>query len=163
MNLSFKTAVKSRLSYFFSLTLLLFLVILFSCGRSKPRLPVEFNLGEHQCDYCRMGIADIRFRAQAVTTKGKRYYFDSIECLGAWSRSNQEKIDTSWVGDFLQEGKWVEEEKAIFLHSENLNSPMGAGLSAYENETLFIEAQKEYGGSRLNRSELYDYIENLGK
>ena len=139
---------------------LLFFLFLVSASCDAPQKPVDFKMGEHQCAHCMMGITDIRFRGEAITHKGKIYHFDSIECLTAWVKENHQHPGSAWVANFLKQGEWIDMNKAIFLHSEKLNSPMGAGLSAYETEAQFIEARQMYGGDRMNRSELEAYIAN---
>ena len=134
------------------------LFLIGSCG--PPDKPVDFNAGEHQCSHCKMGINDMRFKAEAITQKGKIYRFDSIECLASWSMENEQTIPLSsaWVGNFLKQGEWIDVNKAIFLYSQKLHSPMGAGLSAYKLESEFNEAQKIYGGDKMDYSALKVFI-----
>lgn len=105
-----------------------------------------------------MTIADQRFRSEAITKKGKAYFFDSIECLSAWSQDHSEEIHSAWVGDFLQNGSWIDLKKAYIMQSGKLNSPMGAGLSAYGSEESFKRAKQLYAGRLLKNEELSDFI-----
>ncbi|MDH5719023.1 MAG: nitrous oxide reductase accessory protein NosL [Spirochaetia bacterium] len=127
-----------------------------ACG--VPKEPVNFKAGEHDCHYCKMKISDLRFRGQVVTHKGKIHNFDSIECLKAWSGANMSKINSSWAGDFMQNGKWIDFNKALILKSDKLKSPMGAGLSAYETRELFNKAEAQYNGSLISGEEFNLYI-----
>jgi len=131
-----------------------------SCG--APGKPVDFKAGEFECSHCRMGITDMRFKGEAVTQKGKIYRFDSIECLTAWSMKNQEQPHSAWVTNFLKQEEWVDVDRAIFLHSKKLNSPMGAGLSAYSSEDGLNEALHMYGGEKLSRKELVALVAEWG-
>lgn len=146
-----KNSNKKSLFFFF---LLLFLAV--ACG--APQKPVEFQPGEFQCSHCLMGITDMRFRGEFITNKGKIYRFDSIECLVAWSQENHQHIGSSWIADFHNPKDWIELNKALILHSKKINSPMGAGLSAFKSDNDLTEAIKMYGGDKMNLSELEAFI-----
>lgn len=139
----------------------IFIFTVLSCNQEHK--PVEFSVGEHQCAYCMMGIVDMRFRSEAITKKGRVYYFDSIECLASWSHDHDKTIGSAWVGNFAQKGKWINKNKAHFLYSKKLKSPMGAGLSAYETEEELSQFQKQYSGLILNSKELYEHVRNIQK
>ena len=120
--------------------------------------PQNFKSGEHKCEHCTMGIADMRFRGEIINPKGKVYYFDSIECLTAWSQDHPKSVHSAWVGDFFQNGKWLSYSKAHILYSYELNSPMGAGLSAYKSEEDLNRAKKLYKGQTLNKKQLQEHV-----
>ena len=63
-------------------------LVILSCGISP--LPIDYNHDE--CAYCKMKIADARFGAELVTSKGKVFKFDSAECL-IWSYINDENTE----------------------------------------------------------------------
>ena len=134
-------------------------VFLFSsllyCNSDKPKI---IKSGEQTCSYCRMKIVDRRFNAQAVTTRGKHYHYDSIECMVA---DTQDKAKTSsevflkkYVKDFFNPDNFVEAEKAHYIFSEKLASPMGAGISAYAEQESVQKAQKKYDGQTLTFPEV---------
>lgn len=127
-----------------------------------PERPVDFKAGEHDCHYCKMKITDLRFRGQIITHKGKIHNFDSIECLKVWSYNNKENINSSWVSDYTQ-NKWIHLNKALIFHSEKLKSPMGAGLSAYENKQSLSKAQSQFSGSLISDHELEAHIKTWHK
>lgn len=60
---------------FFSIFLLLF--VLTSCSNKIQ----DINYGSDSCDFCSMGIVDQGHASQLVTTKGKNFKFDAIECM----------------------------------------------------------------------------------
>ena len=81
-----------------------------------------------------MIIADERYGAEMVTTKGKIYAFDSVECLTAHqleSRVAPETVHSLWVVDFQDPPNLVEVREAFFLHSRDISSPMGLNLTAF--------------------------------
>ncbi|MDH5655728.1 MAG: nitrous oxide reductase accessory protein NosL [Spirochaetia bacterium] len=147
----------SKKIFFFIFSLSIFFYLTENCG--APQEPVDFAAGEHQCDYCRMGIADLRFRGEAITKKGKIYRFDAIECMSSWSHEHHSEVDSVWVADFINQNQWLRAEDAIYLQSQNLKSPMGAGLSAYPSEEELKKAVEMYGGIRMNKIEMDAYVQ----
>ena len=136
--------------------LLLFCLSLSSC--TKKGKPPEIKAGEHKCSYCMMGIADMRFRSASISSKRKVHYFDSIECLTAAAQKNPKSVHSAWVGDFFNKGQWINLSKAHILQSPKLNSPMGAGLSAYKSEEDLKRAQKIYTGRPLSKKQLDKHV-----
>ena len=134
-----------------------------SSGCTQRKAPKDFKVGEHKCNHCQMGISDMRFRGEIMTPKGKLHYFDSIECLEAWSQKKPKGVHQSWVGSFFHKGEWIDYSKAYFLNSPKLNSPMGAGLSAYKSKEDVNRAKEIYGGRILTKKELHEYIVNWRK
>ena len=106
-----------------------------------------------------MDIADLRFRGEAITKKGKVYRFDAIECMLGWSAHNRDHIHSRWVGDFAHPGAWLAFGNAFILQSSKLRSPMGAGLSAYGNPQALESSRKIHGGHQLSAKDLTDYIQ----
>ena len=88
------------------------------------------------CDYCRMTISDERFGGQLITSKGKVYAFDSIECLASYYLQNAVAGDgsTIWVADFASPGHWVEAKNAVFARNDTHQSPMGLDLVALRTD-----------------------------
>lgn len=125
--------------------LILFFLLIASCGQSGP---VDFGPGEFNCESCQMGIVNPAFKAEIISPKGKVHRFDSIECLVVWSKEHPDDTQTRWVVDFYSQ-KWVSFEKAFFLKSEKLPSPMGAFLSAYGTLEELEKAKQEFGGSEI--------------
>lgn len=129
--------------------LLLFAV---SCA---PDGPIVVNPGQERCAHCRMDVADMRFNAQLITEKGKRYHFDSIECMEAWIIENaDQRVAHAYVKNVAQPDQFIEREKALYVKSERLASPMGAYLAAYGTEEQVAKAIAEYGGRELRPDEL---------
>ena len=71
----------------FSLAAFLVLNLIVGCVNTDP---VLIEVGQERCAHCRMDIADMRFNTQLVTKKGKRYHFDSIECMVSWIKDHPE-------------------------------------------------------------------------
>src|SRR5687768_5070103 len=101
-----------------------------ACGTTTPR---DIAYGHDACDYCRMTISDERYGGQLITSTGKTYAFDSIECLASFYLANRAPTDgaTVWVADYASPGQWIAAEHALFAHSENTRSPMGLNVVSF--------------------------------
>lgn len=107
--------------------------------------PIEY--GKDQCDFCKMNIVDKTHAAQFVTAKGKQFKFDAIECMINYlDQSNEEKIAILLVADYGNPGEMTDAEKATYLISPAIKSPMGANLSAFSEKKLAEEAQQKHAG-----------------
>lgn len=132
------------------------LFFLLGCQNNEP---VGIAQGEKKCDHCYMKIVDLRFDSQVKTEKGKRYFFDSIECMGEFSTKTEEKIAHKWVKDFSEPQGMVPASSALFLRSENLPSPMGAYLSAYKSKESLDKVFSEKGGEVLDWAGVMAYLD----
>ncbi len=122
---------------------------LWGCGAHKPR---PLQLGQDQCAYCSMVVSDPKFGAELITKKGKIYPFDAIECLAAFvytSKVPKQEIQSMWVSDFEQIGKFIPAESAFYLHSPQIRSPMGMSLLAVSTEERALRLQQKYDGEIL--------------
>ena len=43
--------------------------------------PRDIEYGDDLCAYCKMTVVDAQYGAEAITTKGRIYVFDAIECM----------------------------------------------------------------------------------
>ena len=133
------------------------LVLLTSCNRG----PEPLNFGTDECSHCRMTIMDEKYGAEIVTGKGKVYKYDAMECLinGAVEIGlDKDGSNTIYVIDTSQPGKLIPALGAYYLISEELHSPMGAGLSAFESETSAREYRNKYGGEIYNFEQVKEII-----
>lgn len=102
-----------------------------------------------------MSIVDKPFAAEMVTTKGKVYKFDAIECMAQFIQEEDENnIALLLVRDFNNPDEWVDANSAFFLISKELPSPMGGYLSAYPTKTAAEAMQAEKGGEILTWEQL---------
>ena len=94
-----------------------------------------------------MNIVDKTHAAQYVTSKGKQFKFDAIECMvnDLKAKSN---IDLTFllVADFGNPGQMVDAKTATFLISPEIKSPMGANLSAFSSLEKATEIQQKHTG-----------------
>ncbi|MEC4114849.1 nitrous oxide reductase accessory protein NosL [Myroides pelagicus] len=132
----------------------LLILILFTACNVKVS-PIEY--GQDSCSSCKMGIVDQKHASQLVTQKGKNYKFDAIECMVSYlKKDNVQNTDYAYilVADLLNPGELIQAEKASFIISKNIPSPMGAFLSATKNKQQALELTKEFTGEVLTFEEI---------
>lgn len=109
--------------------------------------PEAIEYGKDQCSFCKMNIVDQTHSSQLVTAKGKQFKFDSIECLVNYLDQNkEEKIALLLVADFANPGEMTEAEKATYLITPAIKSPMGANLSGFSAKKSAEELQQKHTG-----------------
>lgn len=117
--------------------------------------PQEINYGKDFCQYCRMTIVDQQHAAQVVTQKGRVYKYDAIECmindLKDWDRP---VVELYLVADYEQPGTLIDAQKAAYLISEEIPSPMGANLSAFTSPSSRDKLYQTMGGAQLEWNQL---------
>lgn len=123
--------------------------------------PIRY--GEDICAFCKMTVVSKQHAAEVVTAKGRVYTFDALECMINYTQQNDE-TDFSYllVNDYLAPGVLIDATSCQFLISENLPSPMGAFLSAFENEQQAKAMQAEKGGTLFNWEEINRHFKTSG-
>ena len=122
--------------------------------------PQPINYGYDACHYCKMTIVDARFGAEGITSKGKQYKFDAIECmLNHIQHTEKETAFRTYVVPFDTPNNLVESSNCKYLINSDISSPMGMYLTAHKTESSAIDHQKEYGGQVLAWNDLRVYFE----
>lgn len=130
-------------------------ISLYSCSIS----PEPITYGKDGCAYCQMTIVDKQHAAEIVTDKGKAFKFDAIECMLNYNNENQEQtVALFLINDFKGSGDLIDAQKATYLISENIPSPMGAFLSGFESAEKANEVQKDKGGELYNWDDLMQHF-----
>lgn len=113
--------------------------------------PAEIHYGSDECAHCKMMIAEPAFASQMVTSTGKAVKFDAIECMGDYRSEHPEEADGAsfWVSDFNEPGNWLSLAEAVLIRSDEIRSPMGAGLLAVGSEQAAERHLAEYPGERI--------------
>lgn len=120
------------------------LVFAFSCKVESEKI----NYGNEACHYCKMTIVDKQHASELVTSKGKAYKYDAIECmLHDLKQRDSTEIGLLFVCDYSNPGKLIDANTATFLISNEIPSPMGAFLSAFSTKQEALEVKAEKTGT----------------
>lgn len=125
--------------------------------------PEAINYGSDQCAHCRMVITEKPFASELVTNKGKVYKFDAIECLAAYLDEHEDLAknrSTRYVHDFANPDKWIKADQALFVQSEEIQSPMALSLLAFSSAEVLETHLRKYQGSRISWSEIVEQVRN---
>lgn len=136
-----------------NITILFAALLLASCS-PKPE-PIDY--GNDVCDFCKMNITDNKYAAELVTSKGKVYKYDSIECLFQFKDlefKSDDEIHSELVNDFSNPGELIDLKKAFFLKSEMFRSPMGMNVLSVSSEEKLNEIKSQHGGEILTYNEV---------
>lgn len=90
--------------------------------------------GTDHCAECRMIIADRRFGAVLVTSTGKTFEFDSVDCLVEYIDRNSGEgwgleVRGAWVVDASRPGTLIPAAGAVFVRQGALRPPMGSTVA----------------------------------
>ena len=130
------------------------LMTLFTCISCTVG-PKPIDYGHVGCHYCSMTIVDKQHAAQLVTQKGKVFNFDAIECMMNHLKGvDQSTMALFLVNDFDRPGELVDAQKASYLISENIPSPMGEYLSAFANKEAATHTKNLQGGDLFTWEEI---------
>lgn len=101
-----------------------------------------------------MVISDPRFPAQIITTTGKTYKFDAVECMIGAVEENEipkNKIEKMFIADFANNNSWLQTSATYFMICDKIKSPMGANAKAFSTKA---EAEK---AAAENKGKVYDW------
>jgi len=124
--------------------LIVVLVLLFLVACQTNPEAINRN-GQDQCAACKMMISDYQFATELVTSKGRVYKFDAIECLVPYLN---EQADVAFnhmlVTDYYSPTDLIDATAAVYLQSPEIDSPMGGHLAAFSSMEDAEKAQQEY-------------------
>ncbi len=137
------------------------LLIAFLVSGCEPAVQA-INYGQDGCSYCRMTIVEEHYGAELLTTKGKAFKFDSIECLAAFVIKDEvatEKTHDLLFTDFEDAGNLYPLEEMIFVQAKKLKSPMGLNLSAFRTQKTADDVALLYFGEIMTWEQVQIYVE----
>ena len=143
------------------LRILAFLLIVLLGCEVKPD-PIIY--GRDACAFCQMNIVDQAYGSELVTTKGKAFKFDAVECMINYQNHNDvldEDLSFRMVIAFDARGEFVHAAKGMYLRSPKLPSPMGKFITPFKSQKEAEAAQIEYGGKLYSWSELVNKFDDL--
>lgn len=110
-----------------------FLAVSMLCGCSNGE-PEPIKINKDRCDHCEMTISEGRFGGEVITEKGRVYKFDDLFCLLNYTNENYEVNYTRYfIHDYSKNNHLIDAQKANFVVSKELKSPMGGNTAAFES------------------------------
>ncbi|MDF9801339.1 copper chaperone NosL [Catalinimonas alkaloidigena] len=144
------------------ISIAILVLILFINGCSVEPQPI--NYGEEQCQYCQMTIVDQRYGSELVSAKGKVFKFDAIECMVNFYKTDQlahEDIAYSLVTGFTKPGLLINAKEAYYLKTDQMPSPMGLNMAAFQNKEIAQQFQQENGGELYRWKQLNEQFDTI--
>ena len=133
-------------SYFLLLTLII------SCSK-KGAEPIKLNIDG--CEFCKMKIADGKFGAEVITTKGRIYKFDDMHCMVNYHKENpNSKIQSFYIHDFNQNNTLIAAETAFYVKGGSINSPMRGNTIAVQTNEEVKQMAEKYNASPISWTEI---------
>lgn len=122
--------------------------------------PQPIAYGTDKCEFCRMTIVDMQHAAEVVTSKGRAYKFDAIECQIQYLQANEAtEFAYVLVNDYSKTtGELAPAAACTFLISPNISSPMGANLSAFTDAATAHQFQQTKDGQLYSWEEVQGQI-----
>jgi len=107
------------------------------------------------CSFCRMTISEKRYAAELVDRDGNLFKFDDIGCMLRFVRDRnlEGKAAAHFVVDYEQRD-WLNGERAYYVKSEAIHSPMGGGLVAFRDRAKAEACAANLGGKVLSFDDL---------
>jgi copper chaperone NosL len=130
------------------------LAILFLSCSSDPE-PLRY--GKDACYACKMTLMDKKFGAELVTAKGKIFKFDDANCMVNFINSDyltDETIVHKLIIDYSQPGKLISAEKAFYLKTDQIRSPMASQVAAFEKEEVMLTHKTKLNAISLGWKEV---------
>lgn len=125
-------------------------VLVAACGVAGP-VPLEWE--QAGCTHCHMTLADRRFGAEVITTKGRALPFDDAGCAADHLVSRDlgfDEVSSVWVIDYTRPDTLIAASHATFVRSKAFHTPMGSGLVATADPESADSLARAVGGELLS-------------
>ena len=133
------------------------ILLLVSCSYE----PEPLEMGKDVCAHCKMTIVDPKWGAELVTNTGKIFKYDVVECMILHKKTlDQSKIHSIWTIDFLQNDKFIKAEDAIYVRSQEFNSPMGLNAVSLSNKDGIPKLNLKSNPSIIKWKELLNLVDS---
>lgn len=149
-----RSARKARMKLANVAAACIFMMLLPSCNAG----PEPLKTGVDNCYFCKMTISDVRFGAEVVTKKGKVYKFDDSRCMVDFLKAGtvtDANIKNLYLTCYSGTHQLLDVNNALLLKAEELRSPMGGNVAAFDNKDSLLVIQKRFNGKPIAWSDLY--------
>jgi copper chaperone NosL len=104
-----------------------------------------------------MTISDVRFGAELITKKGKIYKFDDLHCILSYLKTKAVtpgNIKDIYLSNYSGNHQLINVNTALLLKAEELRSPMGGNIAAFDNSDSLLYIQKRFTCNTVNWKDL---------
>lgn len=119
--------------------------------------PEPLHYGKDNCHACKMTLVDNKFGAEIVTTKGKIYKFDDVNCMLNFYNSGEVSTDNMkdiLIVDFAKPEKLIDARNALYIKSEDIKTPMASNIAAFETNEDLKQMNSDWKGILLSWGEV---------
>jgi copper chaperone NosL len=109
--------------------------------------PPSIEVDRTGCAHCQMLVSDVVYAAALRVAGAEARVFDDIGCMAAELRQAAAERRV-WVHDF-ETGEWIDGDRAVFVHSATLRTPMGGGFVAFKTRAAAERVAREKNGRVL--------------
>ncbi len=126
------------------------------CGREPTLDPPDVAYGKALCERCGMIVSDERFATAMIVDRGGEILpvvFDDIGDMLEYERDAGPVVLRRYVHDH-ETGDWLNAERAVYVWSDALRTPMASGLAAFAGADAAQAAAEGLGGETLSYPDL---------
>lgn len=105
------------------------------------------------CASCRMAISQPQYAAEVLDKDGNAYKFDDIGCMLRYLKEHTLPQRRLYVMDYVNR-QWLEAERAVFVRSNAIASPMAGGLAALRDQSAAQQFLRNSSGQMMSLAEL---------
>lgn len=119
--------------------------------------PQPIRYGKDACHHCKMTLMDNKFGAELVSTKGKVFIFDDVNCFVGFIKKgtlSKNEVAHYLVTDFASPGTLVNAQTATYVWSEEINTPMASNIVGFKDTRLREQYNAKWNGKIMSWEEL---------
>lgn len=113
---------------------ILFVLLLLITVACSTR-PEPLKVGKDVCSFCKMPVADTKFGAELITSKGRIYKYDDVICMINWLRkddNNKIIVSRKLIAIYNNNGELIDVENAVMVMNDKIRSPMNSGIAGFK-------------------------------
>jgi copper chaperone NosL len=108
-----------------------------------------------------MSITDPKYGAEIVNRNGKTFKFDAVECMAKYivdGNIQKDKIYSMWTIDYSNPKTLTDAQRANYLRSKSLPSPMAMFLTSFSNLADLEKVKIQHAGEMLKWNDVLDLV-----
>lgn len=133
------------------LLIVAFALLAASCTAKAAGHP-EIVVDQTVCSHCGMLVSEPAYAAAYHAPREEPRVFDDIGCMLEAIRHETASPITVWLQD-ASGGGWIDANKAVFVSSSRIHTPMRGGVLAYADAEAAAKAAAAHDGEVLGSFE----------